>query len=204
MAKIDFKKTLKALYAPSQKDFVVVDIPKMNFVMIDGAGPPGNQAYTNACSWLFPISYGLKFMSKITLKQDYVVPPLEGLWWANDMTAYTENRKDEWQWTLMIMVPEWITHDMFTQSLDKASSKLGTPPETLRFEALEEGKSVQILHLGPFSEEGPTLARLHKEYMPAHGLTWNGKHHEIYLRDPRKSAPEKLRTVLRQPVTPAI
>lgn len=104
----------------------------------------------------------------------------------------------------MIMVPEWITHDMFTQSLDKASSKLGTPPETLRFEALEEGKSVQILHLGPFSEEGPTLARLHKEYMPAHGLTWNGKHHEIYLSDPRKSAPEKLRTVLRQPVTPAI
>ena len=204
MAKIDFKKTLKALYAPSQKDFVVVDIPKMNFVMIDGAGPPGNQAYTYACSWLFPISYGLKFMSKITLKQDYVVPPLEGLWWANDMTAYTENRKDEWQWTLMIMVPEWITHDMFTQSLDKASSKLGTPPETLRFEALEEGKSVQILHLGPFSEEGPTLARLHKEYMHAHGLTWNGKHHEIYLSDPRKSAPEKLRTVLRQPVTPAI
>ncbi|WP_293451027.1 GyrI-like domain-containing protein [Planktotalea sp.] len=200
MTKIDFKKTLKPLYAPSAKDFVVVNVPTINFIKVDGAGPPGNQAYTDACGWLYPISYGLKFMSKITLEQDYVVPPLEGLWWANDMTAYTDDRRDEWLWTLMIMVPDWITNDMYAQALETAATKLGSPPATLRLEAFTEGKSVQILHIGPFSEEGPTLARLHNEYMPAQGLDWNSNHHEIYLSDPRRTAPEKLKTVLRQPV----
>lgn len=202
MAKVDFKKTLKTLYAPSKKDFSIIEVPRMNFVMIDGAGPPGNDAYVEACEWLYPISYGLKFMSKTDLDRDYVVPPLEGLWWADDMGAYIENRRDEWLWTLMIMQPDWITSDMFTQALAKASKKLGTPPETLRFESFEEGTSVQILHIGPYTEEGPTLARLHDEYMPENGLTWNGKHHEIYLSDPRRAAPEKLKTVLRQPVKP--
>lgn len=200
MTKIDFKKTLKPLYVPSAKDFVLVNVPTMNFIKVDGAGPPGNQAYTDACGWLYPISYGLKFMSKITLEQDYVVPPLEGLWWANDMTAYTDDRRDEWLWTLMIMVPDWITNDMYAQALETAATKLGSPPATLRLEAFAEGKSVQILHIGPFSEEGPTLARLHNEYMPAQGLDWNGNHHEIYLSDSRRTAPEKLKTVLRQPV----
>lgn len=200
MTKIDFKKTLKPLYVPSAKDFVLVNVPTMNFIKVDGAGPPGNQAYTDACGWLYPISYGLKFMSKITLEQDYVVPPLEGLWWANGMTAYTDDRRDEWLWTLMIMVPDWITNDMYAQALETAATKLGSPPATLRLEAFAEGKSVQILHIGPFSEEGPTLARLHNEYMPAQGLDWNGNHHEIYLSDSRRTAPEKLKTVLRQPV----
>ena len=200
MTKIDFKKTLKTLYAPSKKDFSLVDVPSMNFVMIDGAGPPGNQAYVDACEWLYPISYGLKFMSKIDLGRDYVVPPLEGLWWADSMSAYTEDRRDEWLWTLMIMQPEWITSKMFTRSLEKASKKLGTPPETLRFEAFQEGQSAQIMHIGPYSKEGPILARLHDEYMPENRLTWNRKHHEIYLSDPRRAAPEKLKTVLRQPV----
>ncbi len=202
MTKVDFKKTLKTLYAPSKKDFSIIDVPRMNFVMIDGAGPPGNDAYVEACEWLYPISYGMKFMSKIDLGRDYVVPPLEGLWWADDMGAYIEDRRDEWLWTLMIMQPDWITSDMFTQALTKASKKLGAPPETLRFESFEEGTSVQILHIGPYTEEGPTLARLHDEYMPENGLTWNGKHHEIYLSDPRRAAPEKLKTVLRQPVKP--
>jgi hypothetical protein len=119
------------------------------------------------------------------------------------MSAYTENRREDWLWTLMIMQPDWITDAMFAQSVAKATKKLGTPLDTLRFEPFAEGKSVQILHIGPFSEEGPTLARLHHEFLPKNGLDWNGKHHEIYLSDPRKSAPEKLRTILRQPVKTA-
>ena len=200
MLKIDFKKSLKSFYVPGAKDFVIVDVPKMNFVKIDGAGPPGNQAYQDACAWLYPISYGLKFQSKQMLEKDYVVPPLEGLWWAKDMNAYTADRRDEWIWTLMIMQPDWITQEMFEQACLKAEKKLGTPPETLRFEPFEEGKSVQILHIGPYSEEGSTLARLHGEFIPQNKLDWNGKHHEIYLGDPRKTTPEKLKTVLRQPV----
>ncbi|MGH1576794.1 GyrI-like domain-containing protein [Planktotalea sp.] len=203
MSKIDFKKSLKHLYVPSKKDFSVVDVPTMNFVKIDGAGPPGNKSYVKACEWLFPISYGLKFMSKLELGRDYGVPPLEGLWWADDMSAFTQDRREEWKWTLMIMQPDWITNTLFERALEKPMKKQGSLPETLRFEPFAEGKCVQILHLGPFSEEGPTLARLHNEYMPQNGLTWNGKHHEIYLSDPRKSAPEKLRTVLRQPVKTA-
>ena len=158
--RVDFKKTLKSLYAPSKKDFSLVEVPAMNFMMIDGAGPPGNDIYGAALAWLYPISYGLKFMSKTALERDYVVPPLEGLWWADDMSAYTENRRDEWHWTLMIMQPDWITREMYGASLEKATKKLGTPPTSLRFERFEEGLSAQILHIGPYTEEGPTLARL--------------------------------------------
>jgi len=200
MQKIDFKKTLKTLYAPTAKDFVLVDIPKMKFIMIDGAGVPEGPTYTEAVSWLYAVSYPLKFLSKQQLEQDYVVPPLEGLWWAEDMSAFTQDRKKEWLWSMMIMQPDWIHENMFDQAVEKAAKKLGPKPATLRFETFEEGLSAQILHIGPYSEEGPTLARLHDEFMPANGLDWNGKHHEIYLGDPRRTAPEKLKTILRQPV----
>lgn len=200
MTKIDFKKTLKQFYAPSSKDFAVVQVPEMNFVMIDGHGAPGNTAYQHALSWLYPVSYGLKFFSKQTLEKDYVVPPLEGLWWADDMTAYTADRRDEWHWTMMIMLPDWLNETAFAASVDKASKKLGDPPASLRHESFDEGLSAQILHIGPYSEEGPTIAKMHKEFLPQNGLIENGHHHEIYLGDPRKTAPDKLRTVLRHPV----
>ncbi len=201
MEKVDFKKMLKPLYVPSAKEIVIAKVPRMNFVMIGGAGPPGagNVEYDNAISWLYSVSYGLKFLSKGTLEKDYVVAPLEGLWWAEDMTAFTADRKDEWLWTMMIMQPDWITTEMFEQCAEKAAKKLGERPKTLRLEAFEEGLSVQILHIGSYSDEGPTIARMHHEFMPEHGLVGNGHHHEIYLNDPRKTPPEKLRTVLRQP-----
>ena len=198
--KIDFKKTLKHLYRPSAKDFVVVEVPEMQYLMVDGKGAPGNDDYVKAIEWLYATSYPIKFISKIEHDRDYVVPPLEGLWWADDFAAFTNDDRDQWQWTMMIMQPDWITPEILEAGLAKSTKKLGTPPPSLRLEKLDEGTCVQILHLGPFADEAPTIARLHSEFLPSQGLVETGHHHEIYLSDPRKTAPEKLKTVLRQPV----
>ncbi len=199
--KVDFKKTLKPLFSAPTKDFVLVDVPELQFIRVDGIGSPGtSQAYLDALAWLYGTSYPIKFASKTELGRDYVVPPLQGIWWADDMTAFVTGDRDSWRWTMMIMQPEWIDQSLFEVGLEKASKKLGSPPDTLRLEAFEEGLSAQILHIGPYSEEAPTIARLHQEYIPTNGLTENGNHHEIYLGDPRRTAPGKLRTILRQPV----
>lgn len=201
MEKRDFKKTLKTLYAPSAKDFSLVDVPQMQFVMIDGVGDPNtSKAFETATQWLYGTSYPLKFISKKQMQKDYVVPPLEGLWWADDMNDFVTGSRENWKWTLMIMAPDWITSDMFNQSVEKAMGKMGERPDSIRLEAFAEGQAAQIMHVGPYSEEAPTIARLHDEFLPQNGLTENGLHHEIYLSDPRKTAPEKMKTVLRQPV----
>lgn len=201
MEKTDFKKTLKHLYRPSAKDFALVEVPAMRFVMVDGFGNPNTApAYKRAVEWLYSVSYALKFASKKQLERDYGVLPLEGLWWAEDMNAFTAGDKDKWSWTAMIMQPDWITSDMFAAAVDKAHGKLGDPPESLRLETYDEGLSVQIMHIGPYDAEGPTIARLHQQFIPQNGLTENGHHHEIYLSDPRRVAPEKLKTIIRQPV----
>jgi hypothetical protein len=216
MTKIDFKKELKELYQPSAKEFQVVEVPAMQFLMIDGQGDPNTaQDYQDAIEALYAVAYKLKFMSKKTLERDYVVPPLEGLWGSPEMifslTGITEEKewlekfresdRDSWQWTMMIMQPDWITAELFKEALDLV--KKGKNPvalEKIRLEGYEEGLCVQILHVGPYADEGPILARLHTEYLPQNGYAEEGKHHEIYLSDPRKTAPEKLKTVLRQPV----
>ncbi|MEC9344022.1 MAG: GyrI-like domain-containing protein [Pseudomonadota bacterium] len=201
MEKSDFRKILKHLYQPSAKDFALVEVPRMQFLMVDGAGNPNtSQDYARAVQWLYSVSYPLKFMSKKTLERDYAVPPLEGLWWAEDLASFVSGDKDRWQWTMMIMQPDWIGAEMFVQAREKACAKLGEAPASLRLEAFEEGLSVQIMHVGPYADEGPAIARLHDEYLPQHGLVENGHHHEIYLGDPRKTAPERLKTVIRQPV----
>ncbi|MBO6554515.1 MAG: GyrI-like domain-containing protein [Roseitalea sp.] len=201
MEKTDFKKTLKHLYRPSAKDFALVEVPAMRFVMVDGFGNPNTApAYKRAVEWLYSVSYALKFASKKQLERDYGVLPLEGLWWAEDMDAFTAGDKDKWSWTAMIMQPDWITDAMFAAAADKARGKLGDPPESLRLETYDEGLSVQIMHIGPYDAEGPTIARLHQQFIPRNGLTENGHHHEIYLSDPRRVAPEKLKTIIRQPV----
>ncbi|WP_245578817.1 GyrI-like domain-containing protein [Cucumibacter marinus] len=200
MDKVDFKKTLKHLYMPSAKAFEIIEVPKMQFLKVDGAGSPGGPAYAKAVEWLYSVSYPVKFMSKKELGRDYGVAPLEGLWWAEDMDAYITGDKDQWEWTMMIMQPDWITPEMVEAGIVKAKGKLGDPPASLRLEPYDEGLSVQIMHIGPYSEEGPTIAKLHHEFLPANGLTETGHHHEIYIGDPRRTAPEKLKTVLRQPV----
>ena len=203
MTKIDFKKELKHLYQPASKKFEVVDVPSMNFLMIDGQGDPNTaKEYQDALEALYAVAYKLKFISKKALVKDYVVPPLEGLWWAEDMEQFTTGGdKNAWQWTMMIMQPEWVTQEMFENALDQVKkTKNPTALSKLRLERYHEGLAVQIMHIGSYDNEGPTLGRMHHEFIPGHGYEMNGKHHEIYLSDPRKVAPEKLKTVLRQPV----
>ncbi|MGO4637934.1 GyrI-like domain-containing protein [Mesorhizobium sp. 2RAF45] len=201
MEKIDFKKIMKAFWQPPAGVFSLVDVPKLQFVMIDGKGDPNtSEEYRHAIEWLYSVSYPLKFMSKKELGKDYGVAPLEGLWWAEDMSSFLTGDKDLWSWTMMIMQPDWIPAEMFEAALEKARAKLGQPPESLRLQSFHEGLAVQIMHIGPYSAEGPTILRLHEEFLPANGLVESGKHHEIYLGDPRKAAPEKLKTVIRQPV----
>lgn len=204
MRKIDFKKEWKHLYRPLAKEFVVIDAPPMQFLMIDGHGDPNTaQEYQEAVKALYGVAYKLKFMSKKEKEMDYVVPPLEGLWWVEDMNSFTTEDKSAWDWTMMIMQPEWITREMFEDALKQVRKKKNPPAlSKLRLEAYHEGLSVQIMHIGPYEAEAPTIARMHT-FIAENGYEPAGKHHEIYLGDPRKVAPEKLKTVLRQPVRKA-
>ncbi len=202
MSKVDFKKEYKELYAPPKK-FVVVDVPDMQFLMVDGHGDPNTaQEYQDALEALYAVAYKLKFISKKTLGRDYVVPPLEGLWWAEDMDAFTiERDKSQWDWTMMIMTPEWVSAELFADAVEQVhKGKNPVSLDKVRLESYHEGLSIQIMHIGSYDDEAPTLERLHHEFLPENGYTENGRHHEIYLSDPRRVAPEKLKTVLRQPV----
>lgn len=200
--KLDLKRAERAYFSAPQDEFADQIIPSFQYLMIDGKGSPGESPeYAAALAALYPLAYATKFLSKRDFHRDYVVPPLEGLWWADDRSAFTQaNRRDEWRWTLMLMVPEWITADHVATA---RASKPGIDTASVRLASHEDGRSLSILHLGPFANEAPLLHRLHHEVMPARGLTFNGEHHEIYLSDPRRTAPEKLRTILRQPVKPA-
>ena len=201
MKKIDHKKELKHLYGPSAKKVSVVDVPPMSFLMIDGQGDPNtSQAYQEAVSALYSVSYTLKFMiKKGEMAIDYKVMPLEGLWWTEDMSQFTMDDKGAWKWTAMIMQPDFVTAEMVEAAKDRAQKKKGLAAISLiRFEALHEGRAAQIMHVGPYAEEPPTIEKLH-EFIAAQGGTPSGKHHEIYLSDPNRTAPEKLKTVIRQP-----
>lgn len=202
MTKTDFKKDLRELFAPPSKDFVLVTVPEISFLMVDGMGDPNTaQGYTDAVAVLCSVAFPLKFASKKELGRDYVVLPLEGLWWADDPSAFTKRAKEQWRWTMMIMQPDWITEEMVSTAIEASAGKKELPAlPSLRFDRIHEGLSLQIMHVGSYEAEAPTLARLHDEFMPAHGYAFNGPHHEIYLGDPRKTAPEKLKTILRQPV----
>lgn len=204
-AKVDFKKTLDSYKAPSGK-FKIVDVPTLQYLMVDGHGDPNSSPeFAEAIESLYPVAYKLKFASKIDLDRDYVVPPLEGLWWADDMDVFTDARdKSKWDWTLMLMVPDWLSPDDFASACERVAAK--KPPPRLadvRLESLTESRCVQTLHIGSFDDEAEVLAELHHNFIPSEGLRLSGKHHEIYLSDFRRVAPEKQRTILRQPVVAA-
>lgn len=201
MKKLDLKKELKQLYQPSAKDVAVVDVPAMNFLMIDGAGDPNHStAYAEGVEALFAVSYTIKFIVKRgLLAVDYGVMPLEGLWWADDMARFSVDAKHEWKWTMMIMQPQLVTAAMAAAAMaETAAKKRPAGVSRMRFETFREGKCAQMLHIGPFTAEGPTIAKIHA-FIEAHGKL-RGKHHEIYLSDIRKAAPDKWKTVIRQPM----
>ena len=200
--KIDFKKTLDS-YRAKLGEFRIVDVPPMQYLMVDGRGDPNtSSAYSAALQTLYPVAYKLKFHSKRTHGRDYVVPPLEGLWWADDMEAFTTARdKSQWQWTLLLMTPDWLDAEAVNQAVGVVGATKA--PERLadvRLESLDEGRCVQTLHVGSFDDEATVLAAMHHDFIPRNDLRMTGHHHEIYLSDPRKTPAEKLRTILRQPV----
>jgi len=177
-------------------------VPPLNYLMFDGHGDPNTAVlYRQAIEALYSLAYTLKFMSKGTYDRDFVVAPLEGLWWAADMSDFARGNKDNWSWTMMILQPDWITESHLQAAKSEVLMKRGLPGiECVRLETLHEGECVQILHLGPYDQEGPILMELHKTWLPSHGLHACGHHHEIYLNDPRRVEPAKLKTILRQPV----
>ncbi|ATY10010.1 hypothetical protein CU254_05695 [Amycolatopsis sp. AA4] len=203
MEKYDVKKAHRALYSPPA-DFTVVEVPALQYLAADGHGDPNTAPeYTNAVEALYGIAYAVKFASKKNLGRDFVVGPLEGLWRADDSSVFLTRDKAKWDWTMLISQPDWVTEDMVREAAESVAKKKDNPALAgVRLRTLTEGMSVQILHVGSYDDETPTLHRLHDEYLPEHGLTFNGDHHEIYLSDPRRTAPEKLKTVLRQPVKP--
>ncbi|KUG20976.1 hypothetical protein ASZ90_009279 [hydrocarbon metagenome] len=202
MKKIDLKRELKPLYSASPDRAVLVDVPEMQFLMADGAGDPNtSEEYREAIEALYTLSYTLKFMiRKGELDIDYSVMPLEGLWWAEEMARFSPEAKEEWLWRSMIMQPAWVTEDLVDAARRQAAGKKHLPGlSRVVFGRYREGLSAQILHVGPYSAEGPTVARLHR-FIEEQGYLFNGKHHEIYLSDPRRAMPERLKTIIRQPV----
>ena len=201
MEKIDFKKELKHLYRPTTKRIDIVDVPEMNFLMIDGKGNPNTaKEYSDAIEALYSVSYTLKFMVKKRLNINYGVLPLEGLWWADDMTHFVSGKKDEWTWTAMIMQPEYVTKEYFDKALGMVKEKKDlTALSKIRFSSFKEGLSAQTMYIGQYADEGPTIQEIHS-FIKKTGHELRGRHHEIYLSDPRRSKPEKLKTVIRQPI----
>ncbi|WP_100444065.1 GyrI-like domain-containing protein [Glycomyces xiaoerkulensis] len=205
MTAYDLKREYKALYAPKNTDWAIVDAPEQRFIAVDGRGDPNTaEEYLRAVQALYSVAYTVKFAAKRE-GRDFVVGPLEGLWWADDPEAFTSRDKDSWQWTMMICQPEWIGASAIAEAKAAARAKkkrVGDIDRVYR-KTLHEGTSAQVLHVGSYDDEGPILAELHEKYMPGNGLEFAGPHHEIYLSDPRKTEAARLRTVLRQPVKAA-
>jgi hypothetical protein len=204
MIKIDLRKELKGLYNPPGGKFSLVEAPAMNFIMIDGAGDPNtSQEYQDAIEALYALSYTLKFTVKKEQALDYAVMPLEGLWWTDDMAEFSPANKSIWKWTAMIMQPQYVTPELFKGAMEQAGKKKRLPSlPKARFQNWQEGLSVQIMYTGPYADEGPLILKMHN-YARDNGYVFDGrvrKHHEIYLNDFRRTAPEKLKTVIRQPV----
>jgi len=198
--KVDFKKLLKEFYNPRKSGFQLVTVPAMKFLMIDGVGDPNIvPEYQSAVETLYALSYGAKFAFK-SQGVDYIVPPLEGLWWMDDMREFSVANKHRWFWTMMIMQPEPVTNDLIRRVKEDVRKKKKLPDiDQARLEGYDESLAIQVLYTGAYADEGPTIAEMHR-YIRDNGYETNGKHHEIYLGDPRKTPADKLQTILRQPI----
>ncbi len=201
MSKVDYKKTLSHLYKPSAREVCEVMVPNLAYLMIDGQGDPNTTpAYAEAVESLFSVSYTARFaLKRATPSFDYSVMPLEGLWWAEDHSAFERNDRKSWKWTMMIMQPPVVSARIIRAAIEAVERKKHLPAlSRLRFEEFTEGRCAQTMHIGPFSEEGPTIRRIH-DFILSRGRL-RGKHHEIYLSDIRRAAPAKWKTILRQPM----
>jgi hypothetical protein len=195
------KERLKELYLPTTDDFVFVDVPELQFAMVNGEGDPDDMPFRHAVKWLFSAIYPIKRIAKERMGKDFVEPPLEGLWWADDPNDLVAGRRDRLKWRLMVVTADWVSEEMFEEAVATASGRLGEVPDTLRLERYDEGRCVQIMYIGDYRTDAASIARrLHHEFLPQHDLRPNGHHHEIYLSDPSRVAPDKMRTVVRQPV----
>ncbi len=201
MAKIDFKKEFKSLYkAPDSP--TLVDVPSLNYLMIDGQGDPNTAPiYSESVSTLYKLAYAIRFLMRDDHDLDFGVMPLEGLWWVEDRSEFSYSDKNNWYWTMLIMQPVAVTAEIVAAAREKVIKKHNPPllPQ-VRLGVLLEGQSAQVMHHGPYANEKPTIDRLHS-FIESQGLVPHLKHHEIYLKDPTRCAPEKLLTILRHPVT---
>jgi hypothetical protein len=205
LKKVNYKRELKEIYGPRAGAPAIVDVPPLAFLMVDGMGDPNtSRDYKEAVEALFAVSYRMKFAVKRGADGiDYGVMPLEGLWWVDDMSTFSVDDKSGWSWTAMIMQPDVVTEELVQRSIVEASKKKPLPAASrLRFDRFGEGLSAQVQYTGPYSDEGPTIERLHGFIADA-GYRPSGKHHEIYLSDPSRVEPAKLRTIIRQPVAGA-
>ncbi len=198
--KVDLRKAVPAFKAAKKAGFV--DVPAMNFIQVDGRGDPNtSKEFAAAIEALYPVAYTLKFMAKNgSFGIDYGVAPLEGLWWAKDMGDFLAGKKENWIWTLMIMQPDFVTEAMYKEAKEKVTAKKDLPAiSKIRFAKFAEGKCAQVLYTGPYADEHDTILSLHN-FIKQNGYELRGYHHEIYLNDARRTAPEKLKTIIRQPV----
>lgn len=199
MAALDLKKDLKHVYTAS-KTPAVVDVPPLSFLMLDGQGDPREEGYKEVVGLLFALAYTIKFHVKNTQGIDFGVMPLEGRWWVEDLANLDFEDRSNWIWTIMIMQPAMVTSEIVDQCRAEVQKKKGLsalPP--VRLETFTEGRVAQVQFIGPYADEMPTIERLH-DFIGEQGGTLTGKHHEIYLSDPNRTAPEKLKTILRQPM----
>ena len=202
MKKIDFKKELKNLYSASSKNVCLVEVPKMNYLMIEGIGNPNTSTeYKEAIEALFTLAYAIKFLiRKGELQYDYGVMPLECLWWVDDMNKFDVNKKDDWKWMAMIMHPNMVNKEIVEMGIEQVKRKKNPNAlHKIKFDSYHEGKAAQIMHIGPFTEEGPTIQKVHN-FIAENNYSIKGKHHEIYLSDIRRASPEIWKTIIRQPI----
>ncbi|HSJ84772.1 MAG TPA: GyrI-like domain-containing protein [Acidimicrobiia bacterium] len=201
---VDFKKQYKAFYSPKVGRPELKEIPAMQFLMVEGRGAPGSDDYQDAVQALYSVVYGIRFGRKKAGRDTFTVGPLEGLWWTEKGEDFSVGQPDDWVWTAMIWVPDFVTADEVAEAVASAQAKTPNPALAgLRLDVLNEGLVVQIMHVGPYTEEQPNIDKMHA-LAAEQGLIQSGKHHEIYLSDPRRAEPDKLRTIVRHPVAPTV
>jgi hypothetical protein len=195
-----FHDRLRELYLPPENEFSIIDVPEIRYGVIDGKGNPDNQDLAGASKWLYSLVHVIKPYMKERMGKNFVDPPLEYQFWADDEKDFIEGNKDLWYWRVMVVFTDWISQERFDAAVKEVEDKLGPAPSTLRLENLTEGKSVQIMYIGDYDGVRAVCERLYTEFLPANNLKPNGYYHEIYLNDPSRTAPEKRRIVIRQPV----